>query len=165
MSRFVPKHSTVVAYLALIVALGGTATAMTTGSRSVPNQGHFFNSGLLKLNNGGSKIVATRGPLQFKAKCTNAGSGSSSAELKVKNTGNKKAVLESDYNSEYGDPILDPNESREALYSTSNSTPYFFGDYYNLFAVSTHNLAVTGMGSIGTKTMGADCIFQLVLVG
>ena len=168
MARFRPKHSTVVAYLALVVALSGTAMAATGGLRAgggVPNQGGLYNSGLLKLNNGDTKVVVTRGPLRLTAKCINDGGGYSTAQLQLKNIGTHNAVLESDLNSEYANPILAPGDSRAALYEESNNTAYFFGDYYNLFSAAAPGHAITGMGSIGWKILGADCVFQLIVIG
>jgi hypothetical protein len=177
MSRFRPKHSTVVAYVALLVALGGSATAVTRAANSspaspaanyVPNASGFYNSGLIKLNNGQSKKVVSRGPFRLTAKCVDEGSGSSLAELLLKNTGTKNVVLESDFNSEYSAPTLAPGETRTAFYSEAITGKYFFGDYYNLFsAAATGNppTAITGLGSLGWHALGADCLFQLVLIG
>jgi hypothetical protein len=168
MTRFRPTHSTVVAYLALVVAIGGTAfaaTAATGNTTDVPNAKGLFNSGLIKLDNGQSRVVATRGPLRLTAKCVDDGGGSSTARLDLKNIGSKNALLESDYNGEYASPILAPGDSREAFYAESNNAPYFFGDYYNLFSAAAAGHAISGMGSIGWHALGADCLFQLVLVG
>ncbi|MEA2579198.1 MAG: hypothetical protein QOE83_90 [Actinomycetota bacterium] len=169
MLRIRPKHSTVVAYLALAVALSGTAIAATSVNGAptggVPNAGGFYNSGLVKLNNGQSRVIVTRGPFRLTAKCVNDGGGYSTAQLSLKNIGSHNAVLESDYNAEYASPILAPGDSRTAFYPESNNAPYFFGDYYNLFSAAAPGHAITGMGSIGWKTLGADCLFQLVIVG
>jgi hypothetical protein len=85
--------------------------------------------------------------------------------LTVKNIGSHNAVLESDFNAEYADPILAPGASRTAFYPETNSIPYFFGDYYNLFSAAAPGSAVTGMGSVGWNVLGADCVFQVVLIG
>ena len=169
MARFRPSHATVVAYVALAVALVGTAAAASAavGSRAkgIPNAGGFYNSGLIKLDNGQSALVTQVGPFRVTAKCVDAGGGSSTATLTVKNVSTKPAVLESDYNGEYATPQLPPGTSRTAFYPESNSSAYFFGDYYNLFSAAGSGTAITGMGSVGWKTLGADCVFQLVLIG
>ena len=126
----------------------------------------MYNSGLVKLMNGQSKTIVKRGPFLIKASCTDSGGGASEAELTVKNTGTTDAVLESDYNGEYSTPTLAPGASRTAFYPESNSTKYFFGDTYNLFAAAAPSgTAITGLGSVGWKLFGADCVFQLVVIG
>lgn len=144
-----------------------TKAKIKNGSITPAKMTEYANSGMVKLDNGEKKVVLTEGPFKFTAKCVDAGGGSSTASLVAKNTGTKNALFESDYESNYADPIFEPGETLNAFYETTDSNPYWFGEYYNLFSVSSLNgsTSLVGQGNIGVKVGGADCAFQLFILG
>jgi hypothetical protein len=68
----------------------------------------YTDSGLVKLNNGKSKVLLQRGPFEFTPKCVDDGGDSSTASLTVKNTGSTTALFESEDEGNYDDPLLEP---------------------------------------------------------
>lgn len=138
------------------------SNAVTPGKMS-----DYTDSHVVKLDNGQKKVLLKKGPFVFTAKCSDAGGGASTAALRAKNTGIKAALFESNYESNYADPFLGPGESREAFYVTTDTSPYWFGEYYNMFSVTSDDGATSlvGQGNIGVKVLGADCAFQLYTFG
>lgn len=125
----------------------------------------LYNSGLIKLSVGQQKVVTTRGPFEFTAVCVDGGAGVVNADLNVKNVGSVPAIEEDDEDSNYNPPTtLAPGDSTDVFYSVSNSSPYWFGESYNMFALASEDgTAINGQGQIGVKVLGADCAFQLNL--
>jgi hypothetical protein len=185
-----PSYAGVASTLALILALSGTSYAAVSAAKGridtadikngavttpkIKNNAvtpaklsEYSNSGLVKLNNGENKVMLSEGPFKLTARCTDIGGGGSSAELLVKNVGTKNALFESDYESNYADPVLEPGEILNAFYPTSDTTDYWYGEYYNMFSMTSANgsTSIMGQGNIGVKVLGADCAFQLFTQG
>lgn len=185
----------VIALAALFVALGGSAyaggligtskirnnavttakiknNAVTTvklgnGSVTPAKMKEYFNSGLVKLDNDQSKVLLERGPFRLTADCAEIGPGESVAHLWIQNTGTANALFQSDYLANYQDPVFDPGEKLEAFYTASGDSAYWFGDYYNMFSVTSADgrTSLIGNGNIGVKVLESDCAFQLFAWG
>ena len=127
----------------------------------------YYNSGLIRLNNGQSQVVTKVGSLEFHAACTDEGGGNSRVRVFAKNAGTANAIGNGNYNSSYDPPLsIAPGDEFDVLYPTTDNSPYWFADYYTLFALASEDgTAISGYGSNGVKVLGADCAFQLVLFG
>ena len=196
-SRFRGRISSahVIAVLALFVALGGGAYAgnkigsnkikknAVTSSKIKKNavtsakikknavtpskMSDYTDSGLVKLNNGKSKVLLQRGPFEFTAKCVDDGGDSSTASLTVKNTGSTTALFESEDEGNYDDPLLEPGGTFEAFEASSGSEAQWYGNYYNNFSATSSNgsTSLLGRGNIGVKVLNSDCVFQMFVFG
>ena len=144
-----------------------TAAKLKNKAVTASKLAEYTNSGLVKLSIGETKVLLTKGPFTFTAKCEDGGAGVVNASMTVKNTGGTAGLFESDYESNYNDPVLDPGEELNAFYSVSQSVPYWFGEYYNLFSATSDDgsTSITGSGNIGVKVLGADCVYQLFTQG
>ncbi len=144
-------------------------TSAKIASRSVTpaKMSEYTNSGLVKLSNGESKVLLTKGPFKFTAKCVDGGGGVSIANLTAKNTGSEAGLFESDYLSNYNDPVFDPGEELQAFYEVNQSVPYWFGEVYNMFSATSANgsTSLYGGGNLGVKVLGSDCVYQLFTWG
>jgi len=144
-----------------------TAAKLKNKAVTASKLAEYTNSGLVKLSIGETKVLLTKGPFTFTAKCEDGGAGLVNATMNVKNTGGTAGLFESDSESNYADPVLDPGEELEAFYPVSQSANYWFGEYYNLFSATSDDgsTSITGNGNIGVKVLGADCVFQLFTQG
>ncbi len=144
-----------------------TSFKLANGAVTAEKLAEYTNSGLVKLSIGETKVLLTKGPFTFTAKCEDGGAGVVNASMTVKNTGGTAGLFESDYESNYNDPVLDPGEELNAFYSVSQSVPYWFGEYYNLFSATSDDgsTSITGSGNIGVKVLGTDCVYQLFTQG
>lgn len=141
-----------------------------TNATNAANTADYFASGLVTLAAGNpqnTQTIVTRGPFSFVAQCLDNGGGSYTASLIVKDNSASGAIEEDDYDGNYNPPTtLNPGDTHNVFYPTTDSTPYWYGDYYNLFSVDAPGgPAFSGMGSLGTHVLGAGCAFQLVLFG
>lgn len=175
-----------IALLALFVALGGSAyaggligtskiknNAVTTAkiknaSVTAAKMKEYFNSGVVKLDDGEDKVMLERGPFTFLADCEDIGFDESVAHLWVRNTGASNALLQSQYNNGDGSsPTLAPGELLEAFSTVSGPDPLWLGGYRNMFSVTSSDgsTSLVGGGTIGVKVLGSDCAFQLFAWG
>lgn len=153
-------------------AANAANAANATRAASAAATDGFSNSGLVTMSGGSTspgnqQTLLTRGPFQFIAQCLSNGGGSYSASVIVKDTGATGAIEEEDYDGNYSPPsTLNVGDTHNVFYPTTDSTPYWYGDYYNLFSVDAPGgPAISGMGSIGVDVLGANCAFQLVTFG
>lgn len=149
-----------------LVPLAAKADKATLADRATSADG-YFSSPLIKLAGGQEQVITTRGPFEFKARCVDSGGGTYSSDVLVKNVGSVPAIEQDDEDGNYSPPTtLAPGDSTDVFYTTSSSTPYWFGDYYNMFAVASEDgTALNGLGSLGNNVLGANCVFQLSLFG
>ncbi len=145
------------------VTTGKIANGVVTAKKLA----EYTNSGLVKLSIGETRVLLTKGPFTFTAKCEDGGAGVVNASMKVKNNGATAGLFESDSESNYADPVLDPGEELDAFYPVSQSANYWFGEYYNMFSATSEDgsTSIIGNGNIGVKVLGADCVFQLFTQG
>ncbi len=196
-SKFAGRISSahVIAVLALFVALGGGAYAGSKiGSKQIKKNAvttskikknavtsaklkknavtpskmsDYFDSGVVKLQNGKSRVLLNRGPFRFTAKCVDEGAGSSEASLTVKNTGSATALFESEDEGNYSDPELAPGATLNAFEAASGDGSEWWGNYYNNFSATSGNgkTSLFGRGNIGVKVLDSDCVFQMFVQG
>ncbi|HWF35630.1 MAG TPA: hypothetical protein VG295_09655, partial [Solirubrobacteraceae bacterium] len=153
-------------------ATNATTAATATRATSAASTDGYFNSGLVTLSAsttspGVQQTLTTRGPFSFIAQCLDNGGGSYAASLIVKDNSATGAIEEDDYDGNYSPPTtLNVGDTHNAFYPTTDTTPYWYGEYYNMFSVAAPGgPALSGEGSIGVHVLGAACAFQLVLYG
>ena len=144
-----------------------TSAKIADGSVTPAKMAEYLNSGLVKLEHGESKVLFDRGEFTLTAVCTDAGGGSTGAELKARNNGTEGILFESDYESNYSNPVLDPGEELNAFFPVNSADPYWFGDYYNMFSMTSADgsTSIYGGGNIGANVLDSDCVFQLFAWG
>ncbi len=144
-----------------------TSAKIRKNAVTAAKMSEYTNSGLVKLDVGQEKILLERGPFRFTAACTDGPGANVIAGLIARNTGSTAALFESQEESNYADPVFDPGEDLEAFTDVSESSPYWFGEYYNMFSVTSADgkTSLYGGGNIGVMVLDADCVFQLYTLG
>jgi hypothetical protein len=140
-----PSFGTMIAVIALFVALGGTATALHSkagGGTSAKS------SGLKTLNIGQNKTVLKNGPISFKAFCTDSG-GNPHVNLELKSSQSGTVV-----DTGGGGGSVVPGGGA-AWVDVTNAGTSWAGFNFNVAA--PNGATLTGHGSAGVNIGGHDC--------
>lgn len=144
-----------------------SSAKLADGSVTPAKMSDYGNSGLIKLNFGETHVFFDEGGITLIGRCADGGGGNIDAELVAINNGSQPGLFESDYESNYTDPVFDPAEELNAFTPVSQIGPYWFGEYYNMFSVTSGDGSVSlyGQGNIGVNVLGAKCVYQLWTLG
>jgi hypothetical protein len=144
-------------------ALGMVASAQDAQTLTGKSAGAFLGSdkqqrsGLLKLNHGQTKTLASSGPFTWRAACIDDGGGSTRLRVTLETT--EPGSFTGDFGG--GGGAVSPGAPL-AVFDNASPTPvYTIG--FPLSAVAPSGAAPVGLGFVGIKVAGTDCVVNGIL--
>jgi hypothetical protein len=109
-------------------------------------------TGLIKLMHGDTKTVASSGPFTWRAACSDAGGGSTRLQVTLETT--ESGSFAGDFGG--GGAPVSPGPPVPVFDNASATPVYTIG--FPLSAVAPSGAAPVGLGFVGLKVAGADCV-------
>jgi hypothetical protein len=143
-----------------LAAVPGAQNAQTLGGKPASaflGSDKQQRSGLIKLNHGQTQTLASSGPFTWRAACIDDGGGSTRLRVTLETT--EPGSFTGDFGG--GGGAVSPGAPIPVFDNASPTPVYTIG--FPLSAVAPSGAAPVGLGFVGIKVAGADCVVNGIL--